>query len=113
MKLIAIFLLLLTFCNTSYAAEKGKRGFITRWEIVGFFSPEIKSAKIKSVEPNSNAEKIGIKVGDRLIAINDCLIPGCSTSDAKKLTNKEAGEVLFLSLIHEDDTEYSVELILE
>mgnify|MGYP001953183165 CR=1 FL=1 len=45
--------------------------------VSGFFSPEVKSAEVTSLEANSNAEKAGIAVGDQLVAVQDCKIPGC------------------------------------
>jgi len=113
MRLKLLFLSALIFTNAVYAENEGKRGFVMDVAVGGFFSPEVKSAKVISLEPSSNAEKAGIKVGHELIAVHDCKIPGCPAKKAKKMMTKKAGEVVLLSFRREDQSTYSVELVLE
>jgi C-terminal processing protease CtpA/Prc len=74
---------------------------------------QYKSAKVISLGSHSNAEKAGIEVGDELVAVYDCKIPGCSASKAKELVTKKAGETILLSFRRDDESIYSVQLILE
>jgi len=113
MKLKVFFLSALFFANAVYAEGVGKRGFVMDVAVSGFFSPEVKSAKVISLEPLSNAEKAGIKIGDELIAVHECEIPGCPAKKAKKLMTKKTGETVSLSFRREDQSTYSVELVLE
>lgn len=110
----SIFLIsLLFFLAPVFADEEGKRGFVMDVAVSGFFSPEIKSAKVTSVEALSNAEKAGIKVGDELVTVFECKIPGCPAKKAKKMISKKTGETVQLSFRRSDKSVYSVELVLE
>lgn len=113
MRLRVVLLSILFFVNTAYADSEGKRGFVLDVAVSGFFSPEVKSAKVISLESHSNAEKIGIKIGDELVAVYKCKIPGCPANKAKKLMTKKPGETVLLSFRREDQTIYSVALVLE
>jgi C-terminal processing protease CtpA/Prc len=113
MKLVIICLSILSLIGVAHAENEGKRGFVLNVEVSGFFSPEVKSAEVKSLVTYSNAEKAGIKVGDELIAVHECKIPGCPAKKAKKLMTKNAGEIVSLSFRRTDGTNYSVELVLE
>ncbi|MEW6983934.1 hypothetical protein AAD001_14880 [Colwelliaceae bacterium 6471] len=112
-RLKVVLLSILFFVNTAYADNEGKRGFVMDVAVSGFFSPEVKSAKVISLEPDSNAEKTGIKIGDELVSVHECQIPGCSAQKAKKLMTKNTGETVLLSFRQEEQTTYSVELVLE
>jgi len=113
MRFKVVLLSILFFANTAYADSEGKRGFVMDVAVSGSFNPEVKSAKVISLESHSNAEKAGIKVGDELVAVHECKIPGCPPKKAKKLMTKKTGETVLLSFRREDKTIYSVELVLE
>lgn len=113
MRILVLLVSFLLVCNQAFAEEEGKRGFVMDVSVSGFFSPDVKQAKVTSVVPHSNAEKLGIKVGDQLISVFDCKIPGCPAKEAKKMMTKAKGEILSLTFVREDNSEYSVELTLE
>jgi C-terminal processing protease CtpA/Prc len=113
MKFKVVLLSMLFFLNTAYAETEGKRGFVLDVAVSGFFSPDVKSAKVISLELHSNAEKAGIEIGDELVAVYDCKIPGCVASKAKELMTKKTGEIIFLSFRRNDQSMYSVKLVLE
>jgi len=112
MRIIITMLLIIT-CLYSYANEYGEKGFKMDVTVAGFFSPEVEKATIKSVVKNSSAEKAGIKVGQELIAIDGCIIPGCAASEAKKMLQKEAGETVLLTILKPDGKTYDAIVLLQ
>jgi C-terminal processing protease CtpA/Prc len=95
----------LTLSCSSSAAEKGQIGFAVDVIIEGgIFSPKIKEFKITEVISNSPAEKAGIKVGQKVLSIDGCVIPGCSARKAKKLMDKRRGDILILQIEKIDGT---------
>jgi len=112
MRILVLLMSFLLATNLAFA-EEGKRGFVMDVTVSGFFSPDVEKAKVTSVVPHSNAEKLGIKVGDQLVSVFDCKIPGCPAKEAKKMMTKEKGDILSLTFVREDNSEYSVELTLE
>lgn len=113
MRLKLLLISILFIANAVHADNLGKRGFVMNVAASGIFSPEVKSAKVSSVELDSNADKAGIKVGDELIAVHECKIPGCPVKKAKNLISKNTGETVSLSFRREDNSTYSVELVLQ
>lgn len=73
---------------------EGKIGIAVGVSVDGFFSPEITEFKIDEVHSGSPAEKAGVKVGQLVIELDGCKIPGCPANKAKKLMDKETGEIL-------------------
>ena len=110
-RLMASLLILTSFATV--AEEKGYTGFTLDVGVSGFFSPELVSADVKKIDANSPADKAGIQVGDKLIAIADCEIPGCPAKKGKTLITKQKGQQLPLTLQRDDGTVYSVNLIVE
>ncbi|OUR62476.1 hypothetical protein A9Q74_04790 [Colwellia sp. 39_35_sub15_T18] len=84
---ITTFLLLsISFSSTA----RIKLGVIWKYEASGFFSPKIDSLIVKEVSQGSLGYESGLLVGDSVISIQDCKIPGCSASKAKGfLKNKK------------------------
>ncbi len=113
MKLLSTFLLLVTFSLSVIAEDDGYTGLTLDVSVSGFFSPELDSASVTEVNIDSPADKSGIKIGDKLIAIESCKIPGCPARKAEKLINKPKGELIPLTLIRADGSEYSVSLLVE
>ena len=113
MKLFSTLGLLILFSSSSIAEEKGYTGFTLDVGVSGFFSPELMSADVKKVDPDSPAERSGIKVGDKLITIDGCKIPGCPAQEGKKLISKLKGQLLPLTLQRADGSIYSVNLLIE
>lgn len=113
MKLFFTLGLLVLLSSPAIAKDKGYTGFTLDVGVSGFFSPELVSADVKKIDEDSPAEKPGIKVGDKLIAIDGCKIPGCPAKEGKKLISKQKGELLPLTLQRADGTEYSVSLLIE
>ncbi len=113
MKLFVIIGLSVLFSFSVFAEEKGYTGFTLEVGVSGFFSPELVNADVIKIDPDSPADKSGIKVGDKLIAIEDCKIPGCGAQEGKKLISKLKGQLLPLTLQRADGSEYSVSLLVE
>lgn len=113
MKLFSAIGFLMFLTSSVNAEDKGYTGFTLEVGVSGFFSPELVSADVKKVELDSPAEKSGIQVGDKLIAIDGCKIPGCPAQEGKKLISKLKGQQLPLTLQRVDGTEYSVSLLVE
>ncbi|MBD3668969.1 MAG: PDZ domain-containing protein [Kangiella sp.] len=111
MKKIVICILLCLSC-TVLAEEKGSIGFSAKVGVDGFFNPEITSFEIEEVHVDSPAEKAGLNAGDQVIAIGDCVIPGCDTDDAQDYMDKKAGEELKLKVITQDGQEKEVVIIV-
>ncbi|WP_220492915.1 MULTISPECIES: PDZ domain-containing protein [unclassified Pseudoalteromonas] len=109
-KFIAI-LISITSLN-ALAGEEVKLGVLGNVGADGFFSPKITSFTIEKVEPNSPAEKAGIVAGQKIIAIENCKIPGCPASEAKELMRKESGEILQLLLENEDGSQLPLKVTM-
>ncbi|WP_438862791.1 PDZ domain-containing protein [Neptunicella sp.] len=84
---------------------KGSIGMGADVSVDGIFSPEVVEFKVKSVVEGSAADKAGVTVGQLVIAIDGCKIPGCSTSKAQDLMDRETGDVLPLRVRNEDGSE--------
>ena len=110
-----IYLLLLILVTTSSLAEGniGERGFVMEVSVSGFFSPDVESATVVSVEENSSAEQQGIKVDDKLVSVFDCKIPGCPAKKAKGLMEKKPGETITLTFEKPDGNQYTANVVLK
>ena len=102
---------LMLIANSVFA--QGSIGLVADVSVDGFFSPELVEFKIKSVVENSAAEKAGVIVGQQVISIDGCDIPGCPASKAKKLMKRETGEILPLRVKNTDGTETLIEILVE
>ncbi|MFB2802639.1 MULTISPECIES: PDZ domain-containing protein [Shewanella] len=87
------------------AFAEGKIGIAAGVSVDGFFSPEITEFKINEVHSGSPAEKAGVTVGQLVIELDGCKIPGCPAAKAKKLMDKETGEILPLLVKNLDGSE--------
>jgi C-terminal processing protease CtpA/Prc len=109
----SLFITVLLFAANSFAAEKGHTGMTLEVAVSGFFSPEISSAEVKAVESGSPADMQGVKVGDMLIEIEGCLIPGCPANKAKKYMSQSAGAIVALRLHKQNGEDYSANIELK
>jgi C-terminal processing protease CtpA/Prc len=94
----------------AFAGEPLKLGMTGDVEAEGFFSPTLISYTVKKVKPNSRAENAGIVVGQKIISVENCKIPGCPVDKAKKLMRKEAGDILNLLMENEDGSQIPVKI---
>jgi C-terminal processing protease CtpA/Prc len=94
------------------AGDRVKLGVSADVEIDGFFSPTLSSYTIQKVRPNSPAENAGIVVGQKIISVEDCKIPGCPVGEAKKLMRKEEGAIINLLLENPDGSKIPVKVTL-
>ena len=92
------------------AGDRVKLGVSAEVEIEGFFSPSLSSYTIQKVKPNSPAENAGLVLGQKIISIEDCKIPGCPVGEAKKLMRKEEGAIINLLLENPDGSEIPVKV---
>ncbi len=95
------------------ALAKGSIGLAADVAVDGVFSPEIVTFTIKSVDADSPADKAGIMVGQQVLAIDGCKIPGCPARMAKKLMAKAPGEALPLRVKKADGSEALITIVLE
>jgi len=114
-----ILLLSAAFCcsvvsNTALAAEKGKIGLSLDIAVEGgFFNPTLSSVKVKELVTGGAAEKAGILVGDQILKIADCAIPGCPADDAKDLMKRNKGESVSFFIKQADGTELIKTVVAE
>lgn len=112
-------LLSAVFCSsvvstTAVAAEKGKIGLALDIAVEGgFFNPTLSSVKVKELVPGGAAEKAGVLVGDQILKIADCAIPGCPADDAKDLMKRNKGESVSFLIKQADGTELTKTVIAE
>ena len=85
----------LFLCSFDSLAEKPIKIGVT-WDVTasGFFSPTMDEILVKRMLPNSPAEKAGLKIGDKVLSIEDCVIPGCAASKAKAYLKSNSGAQL-------------------
>lgn len=91
MKLLWILPLALT-AQICFASDKGDFGVEVDVSTAGLFPPKLESAVVATVAPNSSAAEAGVKPGDKIVAIDDCRVPGCSAWTARDKMKKKAGE---------------------
>lgn len=89
-----IFILVTTPC---FASSDGSLGIGVDVEVSGYFSPSVENMIVQSIQAGSLAELAGLMVGDKVISINSCDIPGCSVSYVRRaMDSNEAGNIEFL-----------------
>ncbi|WP_111976935.1 PDZ domain-containing protein [Algibacillus agarilyticus] len=103
----------LSFAGNAYNDDQGKAGLELDVGVSGFFSSVLESAEISFIESNSPAEKAGLQVGDRIVAIDDCQVPGCLTSEAKQRLKRHPGDLVPIVIQRDDDTQVYTTLRLE
>ena len=79
----------------------------------GFFNPVIVSVKVKELVAGGAAEKAGVLVGDQILKIADCAIPGCPADDAKDLMKRNKGESVSFLIKQADGTELTKTVVAE
>ncbi|MCA1928660.1 PDZ domain-containing protein [Rheinheimera sp.] len=100
--------------STALAAEKGKLGLSLDISVEGgFFNPTLADVKVKKLVAGGAAEKAGVLVGDHIVKIADCIIPGCPADDAKDLMKKNKGESVSFLIKQEDGTEVIKTLVAQ
>lgn len=93
-----LFLIISLLVSTLVWAAAFEAGIGVTAETTGFpFSPKLKSLTIVDIKSGLPAEQAGVRVGDRIIAINDCKIPGCPAKEAKAMTKKAPLTLTLLS----------------
>ena len=112
-------LLSAVFCSfvvstTAVAAEKGKIGLSLDIAVEGgFFNPTLSSVKVKELVAGGAAEKAGLLVGDQILKIADCVIPGCTADDAKELMKRNKGESVSFLIKQADGTELTKTVVAQ
>jgi C-terminal processing protease CtpA/Prc len=98
-----LFVFCLFLLSFDSIAEKPIKIGVT-WGVTasGFFSPEIDEIIAKKILANSPAEKAGLKVGDKVISIEDCNIPGCAASKANAYLESDSGSKLHFVVKNKD-----------
>ena len=73
-------------------AEKGDFGVDVDVHTTGLFPPRLSEVIVATVKAGSSANQQGVLPGDQVLAINDCVIPGCSALKARKIMKVKKGE---------------------
>jgi len=110
---IFILLLISSITLSVEASDKKEIGFKLNVTVKGFFSPEVTSATVKSVTPGSLAESLGVKAGEKLIAIANCKIPGCPAGKAKGYISQDIGTEVSFEFSSQAGKTYSVTIPLQ
>lgn len=71
---------------------------------------QVKSATVNYVHPDTEAQATGLQVGDAIVAVEDCAIPGCSSRRAKALMQASLGETRTFQLQRPDGERYAATL---
>jgi membrane-associated protease RseP (regulator of RpoE activity) len=95
-KKLVILLFVLFSVNSSAGDKKIKIGVTWDYTASGFFSPEVDELIVNKVIANSPAEKAGLKVGDKVLSLEGCNIPGCPASKVKGYLKSDSGTELHL-----------------
>lgn len=72
--------------------------------------PAIEELEIIKVDLGSPAARAGIKVGDRVVSIENCGIPGCSAARARQLLALSPGDEITL-LMQRGSEQYSADIV--
>ena len=110
---LLLLLFIASFAIHAEAANKKDTGFKLDVTIEGFFAPEVTTATVKSVTPESLAETLGVQAGDKLVAIVDCKIPGCPASIAKDYISQDVGTEVTFEFISDTGKNYTVSIPLK
>ena len=73
----------LTITQATAQQQSGKIGFSLKVQADGFFNPKVTKIVVDLVEPDSQAQKAGLMLGDELIKVEDIEVPGTDASVLK------------------------------
>jgi predicted metalloprotease with PDZ domain len=73
----------LTITPATAQQPSGRIGFSLKVEADGFFNPKVTKIVVDLVEPESQAQKAGLSLGDELIKVQDVVVPGTDASVLK------------------------------
>ena len=91
-----LFISLLLSSRITFAAPF-EAGMGVDVETGGFFlNPKLQKVTVVAIKPGLPAESAGVVVGDRILAINDCKIPGCPAKKAKAMTQSTPLELTLM-----------------
>lgn len=104
---------ILAWVLVSAAAVAGAGDFGVDVDVytTGLFPPRLETVTVASVKPNSSAAREGIVPGDKVVAIDDCTIPGCSAWHARKKMKKKSGESADFTIIDSQGQQRDVTLV--
>jgi len=73
----------LTITQATAQQPSGKIGFSLKVQADGIFNPKVTKIVVDLVEPESQAQKAGLALGDELIKVEDIEVPGADASVLK------------------------------
>ena len=73
----------LTITQATAQQPSGKIGFSLKVQADGIFNPRVTKIVVDLVEPESQAQKAGLALGDELIKVEDLEVPGTDASVLK------------------------------
>lgn len=101
----------LSFAGNAYTGE-ANIGIDVNLDVSGFFSHVVEVAKVTSIHSNSPAERAGLQVGDKIVAVDDLELNGSSTHETKQKMKRQPGEQLSLVVEKTDGTQIQKTLVL-
>lgn len=108
-----IILFVFYFLSPAILAGNGDFGVEVDVTTVGLIPPKLESATVATVKEGSSAQRAGVQVGDKIVSINGCKIPGCSAFKAKSMMNVDAGETAQFQLLTKADELVTIDLLAE
>jgi len=108
--LITIVLLLL---STNVFARDGEFGLGLYVTTKGFFSPKLETVVVSEIIDGQSAHREGVVVGDDILSIDGCTIPGCSAKKAQNIMKKDVGESILITIRTTDGKTKEIELVAE
>lgn len=73
----------LTITHATAQQPSGRIGFSLKVQADGIFNPKVTKIVVDLVEPESQAQKAGLVLGDELIKVEDIEVPGTDASVLK------------------------------
>lgn len=101
------------FLSPAILASTGDFGVEVDVTTIGLFPPKLESVTVATVKEGSSADRAGVQVGDKIVSINGCNIPGCSAFKAKRMMNVEQGETAQFQLLSAADELRTIDLLAE
>ncbi len=94
-------------------AEEGDFGVEVDTSTTGLFPPRLEFVTVAVVKEGSSAFKAGIKQGDKIVSIANCVIPGCSAFEAMDLMEVDKGKSQKFGIVQGDEQVRYIDLKAE
>ncbi len=109
-RILSLMLIGLSFPVLASGQEEGTTGLTLEVAVSGFFSPEVTSAAVIKIDAEAPAADSGVQIGDKLVSIHECAIPGCPAKEAKQMMRRAPGEMVTLTFERPDGSRYTTDI---